>query len=165
MLRPTTGELLRGVRLGLAEHVLPALPDGAAVRQLKASLHILRRIERSWDRLPAYLEADNMDISDTLGGLVAELAERGGGYPELSRRLASPPEPAPLPAGVCDARLARLMAVNGALQSALADFDRVWRADRELDPGARQAVAHRLHALHRRMLERAAVAAGTAHDD
>ncbi|MEA2136636.1 MAG: hypothetical protein QOC68_4546, partial [Solirubrobacteraceae bacterium] len=94
MLRPTTGELLRAVHVELAAQVLPALPDGAPRRQLKAALHLLRRLERSWDRQAPYLEADNADLARTLDETLQALP--GGGYASLRGRLATlghrPPE-------------------------------------------------------------------------
>lgn len=67
MLRPSPQDLLRGTCDQLEQQVLPELEAGAAQRQLKAALHLLRRLERSWDRLPAYLAEDNADIAATLG--------------------------------------------------------------------------------------------------
>ena len=86
MLRPSPGDLLKGVRAGLKSSVLSALPKGAAQRQLKAALHLLERLERSWDLMGAHLAADNRDIETTLGGiddagLRAQLAEQPGTAP------------------------------------------------------------------------------------
>jgi len=165
VLRPTTGDLLRAVHLGLAEHVLPALPPGVAHRQLKAALHILRRLERSWDRFPAYLETENADISETLAELLTSVqAGHSGRYADLTRRLAATREPARRSSGISDERLAHLMAVNFALQEILADFDRTVRADREIGTEVRQTAMIRLFELYRRMLDRAGVAAGTNDD-
>jgi hypothetical protein len=64
---PSAPELLRGVSTQLQSAVLPAVQDPAAQRQLKAALHILRRLERSGSRMQQYLRADILDISGFLG--------------------------------------------------------------------------------------------------
>jgi hypothetical protein len=56
------------------------------------------------------------------------------------------------------------MAVNHALHEILTDLDAAVRADRALASGARSSYATTLGALHRRMLARAAEAAGTDGD-
>lgn len=66
MQRPNTGELLRGLRKSLAEQVLPALPKGVPHQQLKAALHLLGRLERSWDLAASHLAEDNADITAVL---------------------------------------------------------------------------------------------------
>jgi hypothetical protein len=166
VLRPTTGELLRAVHVELAAQVLPALPDGAPRRQLKAALHLLRRLERSWDRQAPYLEADNADLARTLDETLQALP--GGGYASLRGRLAAlgrrPPEPPPSDDGVTDPGLRRLIAVNHALQEILADLDAALRTHRGLDPDARQRATSALGALHRRLLDRAGTAAGNRDD-
>lgn len=66
MQRPSPGTLLKGLRHSLAETVLPALPKGVAQQQLKAALHLLGRLERSWDLSAPHLAADNADIAAVL---------------------------------------------------------------------------------------------------
>lgn len=66
MFRPTAGELIAGIADSLRETVLPSVSGGAAQRQLKAALHALGRLQRSWDRLPRYLADDNADLQQTL---------------------------------------------------------------------------------------------------
>ena len=163
MLLPTTGELLRAVHVELAAQVLPELPDGAARRQLRAALHLLRRLERSWDRQAPYLRADNADLDHTLDELLAGTGDDDR-YIPLRRRLDRLRDEPPELAGdhaVSDPDLRRLMAVNHALQELLADLDAAVRADQALPPEARSSYATTLSALHRRMLARAAEAAGT----
>ena len=63
MQRPSTGELLKGLAQSLTETVLPALPKGGAHQQLKAALHLIGRLERSWDLAARHLAADNADIA------------------------------------------------------------------------------------------------------
>jgi hypothetical protein len=167
VLRPTTGELLRAVHVELAAQVLPALPDGTPRRQLKAALHLLRRLERSWDRQAPYLEADNADLARTLDETLRALPG-GGGYASLRGRLAAlghrPSEPPPADDGVTDRGLRRLMAANHALQEILADLHAALRTDRGLEPDARQRATSVLGALHRRLLDRAGTAAGNRDD-
>ena len=167
MLRPTTTELLSGVRRGLAEDVLPKVSDGGAARQLRAALHILGRLERSWDRMPAYLAADNDDIAATLRLALADAAADGADYSDLFARLAkatSGNDPHTHQYRVHDTRLAVEIAVNEALQGLLEDFDRRWRADQTLDPDLREQLEQRTLKLYMRMVEREAEAAGTDND-
>ncbi|WP_068071536.1 hypothetical protein [Novosphingobium lentum] len=92
MQRPSTGDLLAGLRKGLTETVLPALPRGPAQAQLKAALHLLGRLERTWDLAQAHLVADTADIEAVLGDRIPHAADAAPptGYndPEL-RALAA----------------------------------------------------------------------------
>lgn len=155
MLRPTPGELLAGVRRELREQVLPHVPDGAPARQLRAALHVLGRLERSWDLLPGYLEADNADLRHVLG--------------EVTGRVVSP-DPVQRPGdldipGVHDPTLRSLMAENARLQAELDQAQQDWRAGRAGGTEVDEVVGTRLHALHARMAERAARAAAVADED
>lgn len=170
MLTPTTGTLLRAVRTELTDQVLPELPDGAARRQLKAALHLLGRLERCWDRQAPYLEADNADLARTLdivlGGLVD--APDATGYRQLRARLTQiRTDPPPVPVadrGVTDPGLRRLMSVNYALQEIVVDLGAALRADQQTPAPNRQRADDTLAGLHRRLLNRAAAAAGTDDD-
>lgn len=170
MLTPTTGTLLRAVRTELTDQVLPELPDGAARRQLKAALHLLGRLERCWDRQAPYLEADNADLAHTLdivlGGLVD--APDATAYRQLRARLTQiriDPPPAPVAdRGVTDPGLRRLMSVNYALQEIVVDLGTALRADRQTQGPVHQRADDALAGLHRRLLNRAAAAAGTDDD-
>ncbi|GAA3522679.1 hypothetical protein GCM10022222_00630 [Amycolatopsis ultiminotia] len=173
MLRPTTGELLRAVHIQLAGQVLPALADGAPRRQLKSALHLLRRLERSWDLQATYLEADNLDLAETLDRALRALpAEAGTGYARLRTRFDRVRNRLPereiagsaAEAGVHDPGLAHLMTVNHALQEILADLQAALRHDRDLPSTALSPVTSMVSGLHRRLVARAGEAAGT-HDD
>lgn len=91
MLRPSTGELLAGLRASLAKGVLPVLPEGDARSQLKAALHLLGRLEKSWDLSHAHLAEDNADIERVLGSLadVPPPVEQPGGYNDPTLRQAA----------------------------------------------------------------------------
>ena len=58
MLKPTLGELVGNISRSLREDVLGEVPRGAAQRQLKAALHALDRVERSWGQLGQMLIED-----------------------------------------------------------------------------------------------------------
>ncbi|MBC2644519.1 MULTISPECIES: hypothetical protein [unclassified Rhodococcus (in: high G+C Gram-positive bacteria)] len=169
VLKPTTTELLGGVRRGLTEDVLPKVSDGGAARQLRAALHILGRLERSWDRMPAYLAADNDDIAATLSIALADVAAAAAGadYSDLFTRLAKATGGNGTDTQqyrVHDHRLAMEMAVNEALQGLLEDFDHRWRSDQSLDGVLREQLDRRILELYLRMVEREAQAAGTDDD-
>src|ERR1700733_16107204 len=75
MLRPTTGELLAGLSASLRQSVLTALPPGDAQRQVKAALHALDRLQRTWDLALPHLRTDNADMRETLQGILEALAQ------------------------------------------------------------------------------------------
>ncbi len=74
MRKPLVGDILAGITATLRDAVLPALSDGAAQRQLKAALFSLGRLQRSWDRWPGYLNADNADMLATLQSVLSHSA-------------------------------------------------------------------------------------------
>ncbi|QKR98356.1 hypothetical protein F9288_00900 [Sphingomonas sp. CL5.1] len=131
MLRPNAGELLGGLRRSLEEQVLPALPRGVPQQQLKAALHLIRRLQRSWDLAPSHLREDNADMTATLGAL---FAARGGA--DVEDRLGAAPRPA-VP-GFNDPALAAAATRNLMLQQLVAE-----------EPDGVE-----IRALHRRMTAR-----------
>ena len=146
MLRPTPGELLAGVRRELTEQVLPAVPSGAPARQLKAALHVLAQLERTWDLQPAYLAADNADLHATLTDLAARTNLTPARHAERTEAIP----------GVQDAALSDAMRENERLQADLDAFQQAWRASGREEP----EIDHLLFELHLRMAERATRAAG-----
>jgi hypothetical protein len=150
VIRPAPGELLRGIREALRESVLPALPAGAAQRQLKAALHALARLERSWDRYSTCLREDNADMRAS-GRAILQAAQNCGGAFDDLRAVFEAGLPAPLAefAGIGDPELRQAAADNLQLQQALVALD---ERIRSLAPGADcpqpQAL---LAALYRRM--------------
>lgn len=102
MLRPSTGELLAGLRASLTEGVLPAIPKGAAHSQLKAAIHLLGRLEKSWDLAHSHITQDNADMEQVLGP------------------LADAPPPFDAPTGYNDPALRLAVARNLQLQAILA---------------------------------------------
>jgi hypothetical protein len=91
MLRPSTGELLAGLRASLISGVLPSLPKGPAHSQLKAALHLLGRLEKSWDLAHNHIAQDNADIEQVLGPLAEVLPPAGepAGYNDPALRNAA----------------------------------------------------------------------------
>jgi hypothetical protein len=148
MLKPSPGELLSGIGRQLKAQVLPELPAGAAARQLRAALHALDLVARTWDRQPAYIEADNADLEQSL----TELERISGLHRESGGQSVAPV------AGVTDPALAAAMARNLELQSALEDFQRRWRGGGRSAP----AVDRVLLGLHQRITARAALASGVS---
>lgn len=146
MLRPTPGELLSTVRRELRDQVLPALPPGGAARQLKAALHVLAQLERTWDLQPSYLAADNADLRSTM----IEFTARTGIAPAPRQGR---PETVP---GVQDTALTEAMRENETLQADLDELQQAWRLSGRTDA----AVDALLLELHLRMTERARIAAG-----
>lgn len=114
MQRPSTGELLGGLRRVLDTEVLATLLDGAGRRQLKAALHLIGRLERTWDLAGAHLAADNADIEATLAAFLPE----EDGLAERLERAGAGPEPG----GYNDPALRSLAARNLALHLVLLDL-------------------------------------------
>ncbi len=137
MLLPSTGDLLHGLRQSLKQTVLPEVPDGAASRQLKAALHLLGRLERSWDLAGAHLAQDNADIEAVLGELLPQEGEQSL-EARLSQVQAEPP------GGFNDVALRAAATRNLALHAIVADL-----------PDCAQ-----LQALRQRMVERDSVYIG-----
>jgi hypothetical protein len=90
--RPTPAELLGGVHRTLAAEVLPELADGAAQRQLKAALVILRRLEQACERLPAYVDEEAEDVATTLRAVLGRVASTDPAAQTLASRLPDAPE-------------------------------------------------------------------------
>jgi uncharacterized coiled-coil protein SlyX len=163
MHKPTVGVLLAGIADGLRESVMPAVAGGAAQRQLRAILHSLGRLQRSWDRWPAYLAADNEDLRATLEAALAGLTAASAPLPAelqaLCQRLKTlTPEAyaqAQVP-GINDPALATASALNEAFQALLAALDTWLRAPAQagLSAGVIQTQTQGLDGLYRRMIER-----------
>ncbi|MCW2958978.1 MAG: hypothetical protein JWP18_1781 [Solirubrobacterales bacterium] len=150
MHEPTHAALLRGVIGALEDEVVPVLEAGAAQRQLKAALVILRRMERAADREGAYLEAEADDTLVTLRR-VLERESDDAAAAALARRLATI---ADRTAAVTDTAAARER--DARLQALAVDVEAHVRERR--DPGGCAELRH----LHHRMLERQDRAWGTA---
>lgn len=148
MLKPTPGELLSGIHRQLKAQVLPELPAGTAARQLRAALHALDLVARTWDLQSSYVEADNADLEQAL----TELERISGLHREPGGQSWAPA------AGVTDPALAAAMARNLELQSELDGFQRRWRAGCGPEP----AVDRALLGLHQRITARAALASGVS---
>jgi hypothetical protein len=103
VLRPSTGELLAGLRDSLTKDVLPSLPKGDAQSQMKAALHLLGRLAKSWDLAHSHIAEDNVDMELVLGP------------------LADVPPPAEQPTGYNDPALRRAAARNLQLQAVLSE--------------------------------------------
>jgi hypothetical protein len=112
---------------------------------------VLGRLERSWDLLPAYLEEDNADLRHSL----TEVAGRLGGTWTDQPRAGDEEVP-----GVHDSTLRSLIVENAHLQAELDRVQQEWRARRDVVTEIEAEIDIELHALHTRMAERAARAAG-----
>lgn len=115
MQRPSTGELLRGLRLSLVETVLPALPKGVPHQQMKAALHLIGRLEHCWDLAASHLAEDNADIEAVVRAILPAT-----GPDSLDARLEAGTIEAPQ--GYNDLSLRALAQRNLALQQILLDL-------------------------------------------
>jgi hypothetical protein len=161
VLRPAPDELLQGVAAQLEAQVLPHVSSGAAQRQLKASLHILRRLGRCWDRAPGYLADDCEDMWQTLDALQCENPELLGDATLRALLADATRRRGHLGVQGCRAPLSDLATLHLDLQRCVTDVDRRLRAQ----PGADPADGGALRDLYRRMLEREAFAWGMEGED
>lgn len=163
MFKPTAGELLEGVIDGLRQSVMPALPPGTAQRQLRAALHVLGRLQRSWDLLPDYLEADTEDVRATLHAVLAAQAfPRDDGRPTVASRLeALRADESAVIRGVNAPALAAQCSTHEQLQALLAETDSWLRAPERNSELACIEQASMLDKLYARMAERQLRAWGT----
>jgi hypothetical protein len=157
--KPTVGELLAGISAGLRQSVLPALEPGDAQRQLKAALHGLGRLQRSWDLLPAYLSGDNDDMCRTLLSIRDALQPSGLALPPaialLDEKLAHIPseQDADVP-GIHERSLALQATMNVELQTMLIEFDAWLRAPQQTDLIVCVEQRSALDRLYGRMVDR-----------
>jgi hypothetical protein len=170
MLKPTVGELLSGIVASLRETVLPSVTNGAAKRQLKAALHALGRLEKSWDQWPACIAADNADMLETLERSLGDLVDSSATVlPALTalelRVKAIKPNPLARVRGVNDPSLAAAADLNDRLQGLVADFS-AWIESPDHAAPAVCVQRAGLAALYQRMVERELLAfAGKLDED
>jgi hypothetical protein len=164
VLKPTPGQLLGGIADSLRRSVLPALPPGNAQRQLKAALHALGRLERSWDRWPTYLAGDNADLRGTLLAALDALPAPAGSVPAaLAERLRQVQTATGAAiAGIGDPALAQAAALNLELQELVAELDTWLRAPERAADRIGTDQLQVLEDLYRRMVSRELLAWGTA---
>ncbi|GAB25472.1 hypothetical protein GOPIP_084_00550 [Gordonia polyisoprenivorans NBRC 16320 = JCM 10675] len=148
MILPTPGELLTGVHRELRDQVLSELPPGVATRQMRAALHVLEQVARSWDRQHGYIVSDNADLDETLTTL-SQL---------LGRTRDRSPHDAQMTARAASTDFDEAVEVNIALQTELEKIQREIRHTSTRDARARAT----LMALHTRMVHRAEYALGVA---
>jgi hypothetical protein len=160
MLQPDVGQLLRELRTALGETVLPAVSEPGAKRQLKAALHLLGRLSRTWDLPPVLVRADNADMADAKSRIEARLAADMVIEPttcDSARENDSLAELAPRN-GVNDPALATEMARNLSLRSA---FEALEQRVRKLPVcEAKTLCLDELHALFARMTDRESMLVG-----
>ncbi|MFA5628421.1 MAG: hypothetical protein WC965_13245 [Thiohalomonadaceae bacterium] len=70
MLQPNPGKLLRSLAASLTDAVLPELEKGNGYRQLKAAIHLLKRLQRTWDLYNDKVHSDNTDFLETCGSVI-----------------------------------------------------------------------------------------------
>jgi hypothetical protein len=156
MIRPVPGELLAGICEALHGTVLPVLADGDARRQLKAALHVLGRLQRSWETVPAAIAQDNEDMARTLESvLVALRAGDGSSDPFVASlrgaltSVCAAPATSTTPA-----------ALNLELQALLESLDDWLHLSSRRDSDVCVTQLAVLEGLFRRMVEREVVANG-----
>jgi hypothetical protein len=166
MFRPTPGELIGGISRSLRETVLPELPPGAGVRQLRAALHALNRVQRTWDLLPGGLADDNADIEATIAAIIASLAsesaEVNAAFAAADRFSEDSGVETLAASGVNAPTLAGLMAINRQLQSRLIGLDAWLRGAEEKQPNTYGPLCRKIDALYGRMVDRELATWGSA---
>ena len=149
-MKPNVGELLHGVAEGLRSAVLPALPPGAASRQLKAALVLLGRLERSWDRWGDYFATDLDDMRASLAVIDRVLHDRSS---EASEAGIHPPDQAEALDCAIDGP-SDPETVHLQLRQRVIDLERSVRTDPRLAEASRARALRLFANLHCRMLVR-----------
>ncbi|MEZ5481563.1 MAG: hypothetical protein R3E73_05115 [Porticoccaceae bacterium] len=161
MLLPNPGLLIKSLRSSLKSEVLPALEKGAAFRQLKASLHLLERLERSWDLFPQHVQQDNTDLEKTLIDVLEKLVASTDktSFDDLLQQLKAIPEMNKVVKGINDPVLNLAAQRNFALQNLLEEVQ--GELDKfESDKKLKNACERSLNELYRRMVARDAIYVG-----
>jgi len=166
MLRPSVGELLCGIRAGLETSVLPVVTQEGPMRQLRAAIQLLQRLELSWDRLPTYLAEDNDDIRSVLNQVFAATLKIAGSsagqWNDLKLRYASQASAEVEPAAkIRDPFTSNLASINMTLQQLLGDVDTFLRDESKATGETRAEGLSLLDALYPRMVDRELIAWGT----
>ena len=136
------------------------------MRQLRAAIQLLQRLELSWDRLPTYLAEDNDDIRSVLNQVFAakiELpASSAGQWNELKQRYpAQNSASVDAAAKIRDPFTASLASINMTLQQLLGEVDTFLRDESNATREARAECLGLLDALYPRMVDRELTAWGT----
>jgi hypothetical protein len=153
MLQPDVGQLLSGMRGVLSTSVLPAVQDPAAQRQLKAALHLMGRLSRSWDVGHAMVREDNADIEAVLSALKTRI--QAAGFVVV---VTGDETSAPSMGKLNDPWLLAQEQKNQRLRSSLEAMEQFVRAD--LPQPLAAGCLEDLHKLFERMTERESVVAG-----
>jgi predicted nucleotidyltransferase component of viral defense system len=161
MLLPNPGSLIHSLHSSLKDDVLPTLEKGSAQRQLKATLHLLARLEKTWDLYGGHVVEDNKDIEKTLADMLDVLVEAGVGeqFKKLKSQLKKRHHVVEELSGLNDPSLIEASHRNLQLQECLQNFESVL-VTAEIEETTREACADKLADLYRRMVARDAVYIG-----
>jgi len=124
MLLPNPGKLLSAVSATLTDAVLPELQRGSGYRQLKAAIHLIKRLQRTWDLYHAHVHKDNEDMLGTLHQVfdVLDGSCHGSLLADLRPKLADAGEDQAME-GINDPDLARASQANLALQALVCEIE------------------------------------------
>lgn len=161
MLLPNPGSLIHTLRGNLKDVVLPALDKGDAQRQLKASLHLLGRLEKSWDLYSQHVLQDNKDIQTTLTEILQQLsdAEVAEKFKKIKYQLNKHINIIEKIDGLNDPDLMKATHRNIQLQECLQNFESVL-SNADIDEKVRLSCFEKLTDLYRRMNMRDLVSVG-----
>lgn len=159
MLQPDVGVLLDGLRTALSGSVLPSVADPAAQRQLKAGLHLLARLRRTWDLSASIVRSDNLDMEAVLETEGKRIRAAGVDCPTWAW---APPLAAKVKTGINDPALAEDLARNVSLRHAIEALAQSVRMERS---ASARSAAEQLFALYQRMARRESILTGDLNPD
>ena len=161
MLLPNPGSLIHSLRSNLNDSVLPALAKGDAQRQLKAALHLLGRLEKSWDLYGQHVREDNKDIETTIAAIFEKLSEAKASeiFKQLQNQLNQYEHVVESISGLNDPELADATHRNLQLQECLQNLEGML-VKTHLDGDTRKTCNEYLVALYRRMAMRDSIYVG-----
>ncbi|MFA7554239.1 MAG: hypothetical protein WCY88_08315 [Spongiibacteraceae bacterium] len=159
---PNPGSLIGTLRANLKQSILPELKESGAQRQLKAALHLLGRLEKSWDLYAPQIIEDNLDIEQSLFTVLEQLKSEGVGdlFTAVSEGLSQLAQREVMPInGLNSPALILAAQHNMQLQQLVNDTQEIVDSV-ELTAPRRVAIQTLLTELYQRMVRRDAIANG-----
>jgi len=160
MLLPSPGTLLKGLAGSLRDGVLPNISTVSAQKQMKAALHLLARLEKTWDLFHQHVETDNADIEAALQKIFSALASHDQRLIALKARFMENMAGDKPVAGFNDPEAAAMAAANIRLREILQALEEILAHAPDENQNAVAACQMQLAGLYQRMAMRDAIYVG-----
>lgn len=160
MLLPSPGVLLKGLAESLRDSVLPNISTVSAQKQMKAALHLLGRLEKTWDLFHQHVENDNADIEAALQQIFSALTSNDQRLVALKARFMESTAGDNLVVGFNDPEAAAMAAANIRLREILHTLEEILAHSPDENQSAVAACQIQLAGLYQRMAMRDAIYVG-----